>query len=206
MMPAVLRFVPLGNVSCNLSCNGIVRQDAPKNCTMQQCNFCNFTAVKKLIVTIIINYYYNYVIWCILNQTHLRIKTCCVTISCFPSSLSNTLSSVCWIKMPSSRSSRYLHTGTKIMSGVKHVTHTVKITHYNKITIIELKMILTLAGQSQRLSHICTSKISGVFNGIQTHDLCNVGALPFNSSLNISFAHNTNYYSKWSNVDNFHVI
>ena len=145
MMPAVPRYVPLGNVLCNLSCNGIVRQDTPKNCTMQQCNFCNFTAVKQLIVTITI---------------------CRVTISCFPSSLSNTLSSVCWIKMPSSRSSRYLHTGTKIMSGVKHVTYTVKVTHYNKITIIELKMILTLAGQSQWLSHICTSKISGVFNGI----------------------------------------
>ena len=76
------------------------------------------------------------------------------------------------------------------MSGVKHVTHTVKATHYNKITIIELKMILTHAGQAQRLSHICTSKILGVFNGIQTHDLCNAGGLPFNSSIKISFTHN----------------
>ena len=77
------------------------------------------------------------------------------------------------------------------MSGVKHVTHTVKVIHYNKITIIELKMILTLAGQSQRLSHICTSKISGVFIGIQTHDLCNAVALPFNySSIKISSTHN----------------
>ena len=38
-------------------------------------------------------------------------------------------------------------------------------------------MILTLAGQSERLSHMCNWKISGVFNGIQTHDLCDAGAV-----------------------------
>ena len=32
-------------------------------------------------------------------------------------------------------------------------------------------MILTLAGQSQQLSHMCTRKISGVFIRTQTHDL-----------------------------------
>ena len=39
------------------------------------------------------------------------------------------------------------------------------------------EMILTLAGQSQRLSHMYTLKISGVFNGIRTHDLCDAGAV-----------------------------
>ena len=39
------------------------------------------------------------------------------------------------------------------------------------------EMVLNvLAGQSQRLSHLCTWKISGVFNGIRTHDLCDAGA------------------------------
>ena len=37
-------------------------------------------------------------------------------------------------------------------------------------------MILTLAAQSRRLSHMCTRKSSGVFNGIRTHDLCDGGA------------------------------
>ena len=37
-------------------------------------------------------------------------------------------------------------------------------------------MILTLSGQSQRTSHMCTWKISGAFNGTRTHDLCNAGA------------------------------
>jgi len=32
------------------------------------------------------------------------------------------------------------------------------------------EMILILAGQSQWLSHMCTPKISDVFNGIRTHD------------------------------------
>ena len=39
------------------------------------------------------------------------------------------------------------------------------------------EMIFTLAGQSQRLSHLCTCKISGVFNGIQTHNLCDASAV-----------------------------
>ena len=34
----------------------------------------------------------------------------------------------------------------------------------------------TLAAQSQRLSHLCTRKFSGVFNGIRTHDLRDGGA------------------------------
>ena len=38
------------------------------------------------------------------------------------------------------------------------------------------EMIFTLAGQSQWLSHLCTCKISGVFNGIQTHNLCDASA------------------------------
>ena len=37
-------------------------------------------------------------------------------------------------------------------------------------------MILTLAAQSQRLSHLCTRKFSGVFNEIRTHDLRDSGA------------------------------
>ena len=37
-------------------------------------------------------------------------------------------------------------------------------------------MILTLAGQSQWLSHMCTWKSSGVFNVIRTHDICDAGA------------------------------
>ena len=73
------------------------------------------------------------------------------------------------------------------MSSVKHVTHTVfksyTIQHNNNSNYYYWmeEMILTLAGQSQWLPR----KISGVFNGIQTHDLCDAGALPFNSSLNI---------------------
>ena len=39
------------------------------------------------------------------------------------------------------------------------------------------EMILTLAGQSQWLSHVHLKKlISGVFNGIQTYDVCNASA------------------------------
>ena len=37
--------------------------------------------------------------------------------------------------------------------------------------------ILTLAGQSQRLCHMYTRKISGVFNGNRTHDLCDAVAV-----------------------------
>ena len=40
-------------------------------------------------------------------------------------------------------------------------------------------MILTLAGQSQRLSHMCTWKISRVFIGTQTHDLSNASSVLF---------------------------
>ena len=48
--------------------------------------------------------------------------------------------------------------------------------------IIELKKRCShIAGQSQRLSHRCTWcpwKVSGVFSGIRTHDLCDAGAVP----------------------------
>ena len=37
-------------------------------------------------------------------------------------------------------------------------------------------MILTHSGQSQRSSRMCTWKMSGVFNGTRTHDLCDAGA------------------------------
>ena len=39
------------------------------------------------------------------------------------------------------------------------------------------EMILTLAEQSQQLSHTCTWKISRVFQRIHTNDLCNAGAV-----------------------------
>ena len=38
-------------------------------------------------------------------------------------------------------------------------------------------MILTVAGQSQQLSHICTRKFSGVFNGIRADNLCDASAV-----------------------------
>ena len=48
--------------------------------------------------------------------------------------------------------------------------------------IIELKKRCShIAGQSQRLYHKCTWcpwKVSGVFSGIRTHDLCDAGAVP----------------------------
>ena len=39
------------------------------------------------------------------------------------------------------------------------------------------EMILVLAGQSQRLPCMCTWKLSGVYNGIQTHEPCDAGSI-----------------------------
>ena len=63
-----------------------------------------------------------------------------------------------------------------ISNGHRHTSHG----HDNDSMSTEpswiLVMILTLAGQSQRLSQTCTWKFSGVFSGIQIYDLCNAGA------------------------------
>ena len=54
-----------------------------------------------------------------------------------------------------------------------------RIIHINWIK----QMILTLAGQSQRLSHMWTWKIPRVFKGIRIHDHCDDGAVLFPTEL-----------------------
>ena len=53
------------------------------------------------------------------------------------------------------------------------------------------EVILTLAGQSQWLPHICTWKISGVFIGIRTHDLCKCEDHFLSSSPTTHFFHSS---------------
>ena len=55
------------------------------------------------------------------------------------------------------------------------------------------ELIFPLTGQFKRISYMRTSKISGVFNGIRSHDLCDAGAntLHQHFSLYHSFHGNT---------------
>ena len=62
------------------------------------------------------------------------------TMSCFPSSLSNTLSSVCWMKTPSSRSSRYLTVKNNQSRNITYMQHIISSYTQFKIQLIHPKI------------------------------------------------------------------
>jgi len=69
---------------------------------------------------------------------------------------------------------------------------TIEAVFFSAIEAYIDELILPLTGQFKRLSYMRTSKISGVFNGIRSHDLCDASANTLHQHFSIYYSFHGN--------------